>query len=156
MRLLLITLIAGFVAVQNGFAGTSPCKENAAPSDFQSSDSVWWGNVERAHTPYLEFAKSDLGDPAPKPDEVYTVYFDLKKAELSAGAVATLNEVYAYLDTNDAIRARVEYPSGGRRNADAVKNWLVSQGINGDRIETTGAAAGQSGPMATVRIRLVD
>jgi OmpA-OmpF porin, OOP family len=78
-----------------------------------------------------------------------TIFFDLNKATIRSVSHALLNEVAAALRDNPTIRVRIEghTDSSGslRRNmklsqdrADAVRAYLVAQGIDRERMETRG------------------
>jgi peptidoglycan-associated lipoprotein len=79
---------------------------------------------------------------------VKDAYFDLDKADLRDDARAALtkdaefmrsySQVHVSLEGHCDERGSTEYNLGlGQRRAEAAKNYLISLGISGDRIETT-------------------
>ena len=79
---------------------------------------------------------------------VKDAFFDTDKADLDADARATLTKDGEFLRTYSEVhisieghcdeRGSTEYNLGlGQRRAAAAKNFLISLGIAGDRVETT-------------------
>ncbi len=90
---------------------------------------------------------------APPSFEVIVAYFDTSRAELSPAARRDLDRAATWLATNGHARVLVEGYSDQRgdarpnealaeRRAHSIRDYLVAQGVDGDRI-TTVAYAGQ-------------
>ncbi len=90
---------------------------------------------------------------APPSFEVIVAYFDTSRAELSPAARRDLDRAATWLATNGHARVLVEGHSDQRgdarpnqalaeRRANSIREHLVTQGVDGDRI-TTVAYAGQ-------------
>ena len=86
------------------------------------------------------------------------IFFDPGKTTLKAGAKKTLQRIGDQLKANDTIRVTVEGHTDNvgnpdknleisEKRAEAVRDYLVSQGVAGDRIITTGK--GETEPVAT-------
>lgn len=85
------------------------------------------------------------------------VLFDTGKAELKSGAATNLAKLAAFLNQypdrsvlieghTDSVGSE-DYNLGlSQRRADAVKSWLMSQGVGSDRLVTSGK--GESSPVA--------
>jgi peptidoglycan-associated lipoprotein len=104
-------------------------------------------------------------EPAPAPDinelfrrEVRDAYFDFNKADIRADAREALTKTAEFLRNNPGVRATVEGHCDergsteynlalGDRRAGAVKQYLVSLGISGDRISTV--SFGKEKPFCT-------
>ncbi len=84
--------------------------------------------------------------------------YGFDSAELSAGGIAILNEVAPRLKDNPDVRLIIEGYTDDRgaaeynqklsqRRADAAKDYLVSQGVAGNRIDAVGR--GEENPIAS-------
>jgi peptidoglycan-associated lipoprotein len=96
--------------------------------------------------PPEEFKPVDMDAEALK--ALQTVYFDFDKYDLRSDAVASLGIAAKFLQDHVSFRVLAEgncdergseeYNMGlGEKRAKAVKQYLTSYGISGDRIETT-------------------
>lgn len=147
--LIAIALTAAPAAIADEYtapAGEAPCNnDKAAPTEFPPADDVWWGNRERAFSPYLQFAKTDL---PPLEQKFQIIYFDLDKSFLREEGKMTAKKIAAYMKKNPDAKLSVaghccdwatnEYNIKlGQRRADAVKNAIVGHGIDASRITTT-------------------
>lgn len=129
------------------------CAKKCKKTEWQSPENVHWANRLVAYGNYLKVDKAEIPAPAPAPEprvapKFEPVYFDLDKSVLKPEAAATLGEVVAYLKQYGADKVRIEgnccdLASNeyniklGQRRADAVKGYLVENGINADRICAT-------------------
>jgi len=102
-----------------------------------STTSSWFGGSDCQSKLAREFAEN-----APT-----TVYFDFDSAALTSDAVAALDSQAAWLKTNRSVnvviqgycdkRGTAEYNLAlGERRAEAVKQYLISQGVCAKRIST--------------------
>ncbi len=102
-----------------------------------STTSSWFGGSDCQSKLAREFAEN-----APT-----TVYFDFDSSALTPKAVADLDTQAAWLNKNNKVnvvvqgycdkRGTAEYNLAlGERRAEAVKQYLVSQGVAADRIAT--------------------
>lgn len=131
-----------------------PCKGDLKiRGAFKASKDVWWGHQNRSFGNYLAFNKADIprppkrakkAQPAPK---FQHILFDLDKSVLKADAISIVDKVAAYLKANPSEKLHIEghacdlasddYNKGlGQRRARAVKQYLVEQGIDGNRLTT--------------------
>ncbi len=122
-----------------------PCaNSDEAATEFPSAESVWWGNRDRAHGPYLKFAKSEL---PPLTREFPIIYFDLDKSKLRERGEMICNDIAKYMKAQPSATITVsghccDWATNtyniklGQRRANAVKAKLVSLGIDGNRIAT--------------------
>ncbi|MEA3448865.1 MAG: OmpA family protein [Bacteroidota bacterium] len=92
------------------------------------------------------------------PPKIFTlnnVYFDTGKATIRHKSSDQLNELKEYLELKPDIRVEIaghtdkvgsdeSNMSLSQRRAEAVRNWLVHRGIDGDRIEAKGYGETQS------------
>jgi SH3 domain-containing YSC84-like protein 1 len=96
--------------------------------------------------------RAPLGQPLDKGE----VYFDVNQSDLSQDAQQSLNDVAQTLKTNGDWKVKVvgwADPSGhkasnyilSKKRADAVKKYLVDQGIDGSRISTSARGEDTSG-----------
>lgn len=87
-----------------------------------------------------------------------TVYFDFDKYDLKSDAINTLGSVASFLKDHPAVKIQAEghtdergsseYNMGlGENRAKAVKNYIVSYGIPGDRVDVT--SYGEERPVQT-------
>jgi len=110
---------------------------------------VWWGNRGKAFGHYMEFEKAQIQEPRAKRvvRKLKPIYFDLDKSELRPDGIKTADEVLAYLRKHPKARVHIEgnccdlatneyNMKLGQRRADAVKQYLVDNGVDPDRIET--------------------
>jgi len=115
------------------------------PSEFQDASKVWWGHKEKAHAPYMRFAKTAIS--APEAVAFEPVYFDLDKAELRPEGIAIAGRLARFLGENPGAQVRLSghacdwatHPYNmklGQQRADAVKSYLVEHGVEPSRIET--------------------
>ncbi|MBX7258831.1 MAG: OmpA family protein [Candidatus Hydrogenedentes bacterium] len=129
------------------------CAKKCKKTEWQSPENVHWANRLVAYGNYLKVDKAEIPAPAPAPEprvapKFNPVFFDLDKSELKPEATATLSEVVAYLKQYGADKVQIEgnccdlasneyNVKLGQRRADAVKGYLVENGINADRICAT-------------------
>lgn len=131
--LLLVAACATESTDEGKTAGAGASKSNAA-----SSGST--GSVSSVSAPTAGSAEEfiTIGD---------RVYFDFNKAEVRTSDAATLNDQAAWLKKYPSItivveghcdeRGTREYNLAlGERRANAVKEYLVSRGISGNRVQT--------------------
>lgn len=155
---LVVAALSGSAAWANCGAGGKDngcCKSaktchagKSAPAQFARADDVHWVHRDVSFGNYLRFAKAEIPEPVVRQaPEFESIYFDLDRADLKPAGVETANRVAAYLKAhpNDKVRiegnccdlASNEYNMAlGQRRAEAVKTYLVSQGIGADRIAT--------------------
>jgi outer membrane protein OmpA-like peptidoglycan-associated protein len=114
--------------------------------EFTDVEDVWWGHKGVAFATYMPFEKTD----PPKPIDLRpfdAIYFDLDKADLRPAAIATCDEVLAYLKDHPETKIRVEghccdwgttnyNKKLGMKRARAIKKYLTKHGIKGKRIRT--------------------
>jgi len=126
------------------------CKKKT--TEWQSPENVHWANRLVSYGNYLKIDKAEIPAPAPAPEprvapKFEPVYFDLDKSDLKPEAAATLNQVVAHLKQFGGDKVRIEgnccdlasnaYNAKlGQRRADAVKNFLVENGVAADRVTT--------------------
>ncbi|PMR70786.1 OmpA family protein [Halomonas heilongjiangensis] len=121
--------------------------------------------ADRTPEPVAEPAPEPMPEPAPAPEPEFEpvvlsseVNFEFDRAELRPQAEMTLDEVAHRLRENPNLRVRIEghtdsvgsaeYNQGlSQRRAESVRNYLMSQGIAGDRMTATGY--GEERPVAT-------
>lgn len=85
--------------------------------------------------------------PAPQESFVFDkkIYFDFDRFDLTSESIATLNELAAYLKTNPGLKVTIEGHCDergtneynlalGERRAKAAYDYLVSQGVDGQRL----------------------
>lgn len=138
--LIAATLLAGCVA----------CAHTAFAED---PGEVWWGNRAISFRNYMKFDLVEAPAPAPEPaapmppPTFETIYFDLDMSVLKPEGIRIAQQVADYLRENPDKTVLVEghccdlatneYNMAlGQRRADAVKAYLIGQGINVSRIET--------------------
>jgi outer membrane protein OmpA-like peptidoglycan-associated protein len=127
---------------------------------------VWWGNRSISHDNYIKFDKVDAhcADPAtedcicpgcvgadcPPPCADLTwdkIFFDLDKSMLRPASIVECQKILAYLNANPKKGVFIEghccdwatdqYNVGlGQRRANAVRQWLIEQGIAPERLQT--------------------
>ena len=145
--LLSLMLLAGvpFADEYTAPKDEEPCvNDDTEPTEFPSKDDVWWGNRDRAHGPYLQFAKTEL---PPLTKEFPIIYFDLDKSQLRPRGVDICKEIAAYMKERPSATITVaghccDWATNtyniklGQRRASAVKGALVAMGIEGSRIAT--------------------
>ena len=96
--------------------------------------------------PVEQFVPIDLD--AQLREVLQTVYFDFDKYDLRPDAISSLGKIAAFMQEHKTVRLLAEghcdergsseYNMGlGENRAKAVKKYLVSYGITGDRVETT-------------------
>ena len=128
------------------------CKKKCKTTEWQSPENVHWANRLVAYGNYLKVDKAEIPAPAAAPEprvapKFEPVYFDLDKSDLKPEAVATLAQAVAYLKQYGGDKVHIEgnccdlAPNDyniklGQRRADAVKNFLVENGIQAERICT--------------------
>ena len=131
---------------------------DCASATFASPDSVNWNQKRVSFGNYLKFAKAEI--PAPvvrQAPEFAPIYFDLDKADLKPAGIETANKAAAYLKQHPNDKVRIEgnccdlasndyNVQLGQRRADAVKQYLVSQGIDASRIAAV--SNGEEKPVA--------
>ncbi|MGC9331870.1 MAG: OmpA family protein [Bacteroidales bacterium] len=95
------------------------------------------------------------------PPKIFTlnnVYFDTGKATIRHESSAQLNELKEYLELKPDIRVEIAGHTDNvgsdesnmilsQRRAEAVRNWLVQRGINGNRVDAKGY--GETQPIAS-------
>ncbi|MBI2434408.1 MAG: OmpA family protein [Candidatus Hydrogenedentes bacterium] len=122
----------------------------AAPAPAAPAD-VWWGNRSISYGNYIKFDRItiDMMAPAPTPAGpvvLDTLHFDKNKAVLSPGARAIVDDAVRLLRANADATVVIEIqggaaPSGlGQRRADAVKSYVVENGIAAERLSITSVA----------------
>lgn len=153
---------------QCGAGGCGSCGEDImdrhgceyAPTDFVSPDSVAWNQRRVSFGNYLKFAKAEIPEPVMRiAPEFEPIYFDLDKAVLKPEGLTTARKVAAYMKDHPQDKVRIEgnccdlasneyNQKLGMRRAEAVKSFLVSEGIDASRITTTskGETAAVHGP----------
>jgi len=128
-----------------------PCKgELKVHGTFKAPKDVWWGHQNRSYGNYLAFNKADIPKPpkrAKKAPKFQHILFDLDKSVLKPDATTIVDKVAAYLKANPKEKLHIQghacdlasndYNKGlGQRRANAVKRYLVEQGIDGKRLTT--------------------
>ncbi|MCC6486651.1 MAG: OmpA family protein [Candidatus Hydrogenedentes bacterium] len=144
--------------------GKACCGEKCAKqgectmTTFASPDSVNWSQKRVSFGNYLKFAKAEIPEPAVRQAPVFEpIYFDLDKAVLKPAGIETANKAVAYLKEHPNDKVRIEgnccdlatndyNVQLGQRRADAVKQYLVSQGIDAGRIAAV--SNGEEKPVA--------
>ncbi len=119
------------------------------PAQFASADSVNWNQRRVSFGNYLKFAKAEIPEPVMRiAPEFAPIFFDLDKSVLKPAGVETAKKVAAYMKEHSGDKVRIEgnccdlasneyNMKLGKRRAEAVKSFLVKQGIDADRITTT-------------------
>ena len=146
MRVKVIGLLAVLALVS---ACASEPEEAATATDTGSSQSQSTGGTsEPAPAP-----STTLEAPAPGSVEQFQVevgdrvFFAFDRSDLSEAARATLNKQAEWLKTYPAVTIRIEGHADergtreynlalGARRANSVKEYLISQGVNPNRIDT--------------------
>lgn len=121
--------------------------------------------ADRSPEPVAEPEPEPMPEPAPAPEPEFEpvvlsseVNFAFDSAELRPQGEMTLNEVASRLRENPDLRVRIEghtdsvgsneYNQGlSQRRAESVRDYLMSQGIAGNRMTATGY--GEERPVAT-------
>ena len=94
------------------------------------------------------------------------IYFDFNKTDIKRGEIDKLRDIYLILNKNSDMMIQIKGwtdPVGGTavnkrislRRAEAVKAWLVSQGIDASRMEVLGMGIDRDEPNATDARRVV-
>ena len=94
------------------------------------------------------------------------IYFDFNKTDIKSGEIDKLRDIYLILNENSDMMIQIKGwadPVGGTavnkrislRRAEAVKAWLVSQGIDASRMEVLGMGIDRDEPNATDARRVV-
>lgn len=108
---------------------------------------VWWGNRSIAYGNYIRFEPVVMAArpvaPAAGPPVFNKIFFDLNKTVLRPEGQSEADRVVRAMQGDAALHVVVEghtappeSDSLGQRRADAVKSYLVSQGIAPSRIAT--------------------
>ena len=162
IRILSIAIAVTILAVPAAWAACECCGKDSCgedimeqhgcdytPAEFTSADSVNWNQRRVSFGNYLKFAKAEIPEPVMRTaPEFAPIYFDLDKAVLKPAGIQTANEVAAFMKEHSGDKVRIEgnccdLASNeyniklGKRRAEAVKSYLVSQGIDGNRITTS-------------------
>lgn len=128
-------------------AAGSVCRGLTPHEGWKDAETVWWGHQQVAHAAYMPFETQKIPEPADLDPEFGIVYFDLDKYAIRDSELPTLNTLAAWLRDNpretitleghccdlasDAYNMRL-----GQNRANAVKAWLVRNGIAEERIST--------------------
>ncbi len=114
--------------------------------------------VEPAPAPEPQPTVSQPAEPTVAKPAANSVYFAFDSSELDASARATLDAWAAWLNANPDVRIKVEGNCDergsreynlalGQRRADAVRDYLASQGVSASRIDTV--SFGEERPVCT-------
>ncbi|MCP4642858.1 MAG: OmpA family protein [bacterium] len=119
-------------------------------TEFKAAGDVWWGHTNRSFGNYIPFEKAAIPAKAVKkaaPPKFKPILFDLDKAVLRPDGIAIAKQVLAYMKKNAGKKVVIEghccdlaeddyNVKLGKRRAEAVKRFLVKNGIKADRIAT--------------------
>lgn len=157
-RLLLCAAV--FVALA-GTAGAAEETAQTTPAATGPSD-VWWGNRGVSFGNYIKSGEVVIPpkkEKTARPDFA-PIYFDLDKANVKPDGIRIAEKVAKWMKKHPEARvvieghccdlASLDYNMGlGQRRADAVKAFLVKQGVDASRIQTI--SYGEQRPAVTDR-----
>jgi len=158
-------LAGGVIGGGIGYASSSESDEDDGAA-IGATAGATIGAMLCADSPEPVVEPEPMPEPEPEPEPVEfepvtlqsDVTFAFDSAELRPGAEYELNEVAATLNNNPEIRVTIaghtdaigtnEYNLGlSQDRADSVADYLMSQGVAGDRLRTVGY--GEERPVAT-------